>query len=293
MRNVFIKLYFKFFLWIYYRDISVVGIENIPQKEPALLIANHPNAIIDAAIVVSKIKRDINLTAKGTLGKIPILSGILRRNNVVFFHRKQDAQKIDRDAMNKANLMKCVKVLQNGDLMLIFPEGLSYATGGLHQFKLGVSRISKLYYEETGKVIPIIPIHLNYHKKEKMRSHVDMRIFTPVIKEKEFIKTENYEIEVTNELETQMREYEDSIEHDEAPQGKFKNTFLSFMLFLISLPGLIYALLPSFLILKLSNKISKREDAFATARLFLSFVLFPIILLIELSIFSVMISFQL
>ena len=48
----------------YYSDVIVQGRVRIPERGPVLVVANHPNAMVDAMLVASSIDRRVLLTAK-------------------------------------------------------------------------------------------------------------------------------------------------------------------------------------------------------------------------------------
>ena len=56
----------------YYRDILVQGVERIPRRGPVLVVANHPNALVDALLIGTSIPRRVLLTAKATLFDQPL-----------------------------------------------------------------------------------------------------------------------------------------------------------------------------------------------------------------------------
>ena len=48
---------------IFFRRIEVEGVENVPATGPVLLVPNHPNAIVDALVIVISLKRPVSVTA--------------------------------------------------------------------------------------------------------------------------------------------------------------------------------------------------------------------------------------
>jgi 1-acyl-sn-glycerol-3-phosphate acyltransferase len=55
-----------------------------------LIIANHPNALVDAMLVASSVDRRVLLTAKATLFKNPFLASLVGAVRVVPLHRARD-----------------------------------------------------------------------------------------------------------------------------------------------------------------------------------------------------------
>src|SRR5215207_4950064 len=58
----------------YYSDIAVQGAERVPRAGPLLILANHPNALIDPLLVGTAVMRRVLLTAKATLFEQPALA---------------------------------------------------------------------------------------------------------------------------------------------------------------------------------------------------------------------------
>ena len=56
----------------YFRGIHVRGMESVPDSGPVLFIANHPNSLLDPAILIHVLDRPIHFGAKHTLFKTPL-----------------------------------------------------------------------------------------------------------------------------------------------------------------------------------------------------------------------------
>src|SRR5688500_20289969 len=62
----------------YYPRIEVTGGSLIPRTGPVLLVANHPNSLIDPVLLGVAAQRPVRLMAKAPLFKIPIFGDVLR-----------------------------------------------------------------------------------------------------------------------------------------------------------------------------------------------------------------------
>src|SRR4029079_17966083 len=80
----------------YYRDIHVEGLERIPRRRPLLLVVNHPNALVDALLVIWIVPRRVLITAKAPLFANPLAGALLRFAGVVPLHRTSDATATER-----------------------------------------------------------------------------------------------------------------------------------------------------------------------------------------------------
>src|SRR4051812_29308130 len=74
----------------YYADVVVQGEERVPARGPLIVVANHPNALVDALLVGTALRRRILLTAKATLFEHPLLAPLLRGIGVVPLRRAAD-----------------------------------------------------------------------------------------------------------------------------------------------------------------------------------------------------------
>ena len=71
----------------YYAEIVVQGAGRAPRRGPLLIVANHPNALIDPLLVGTALPRRVMLTAKATLFEHPALSALLHAAGVVPLRR--------------------------------------------------------------------------------------------------------------------------------------------------------------------------------------------------------------
>ena len=109
------------------------GLENIPQNGSAILAGNHTH-ILDAAIVVSSLKREIHMMAKQEL-----FNSRLSR----WFFRSMGCISVNRSIHDKKAKYSAIDVLNNGGLIGIFPEGTVNKTDDIIlPFKYGAVSIA-------------------------------------------------------------------------------------------------------------------------------------------------------
>lgn len=112
--------------------ICIEGAENIPQSGAAVLIANHRHALDPVAMGVVT-KRPVHFLAKKEL-----FSKSISR----WFLLKLLCIPIDRENMDRTAIRESVNVLEQGEILGVFPEGTRSRTGELLPFKSGVSFIA-------------------------------------------------------------------------------------------------------------------------------------------------------
>lgn len=169
----------------YYRDIEVLGIERIPRGAPALLAANHNNALVDALLIGSVLPRRVRLTAKATLLEHPITRWIVRAVGIVPLRRTSDEQatrhvvadRTPNESRNDEAFALVVEALAAGELVLIFPEGKSHSEPSLAPLKTRCARIAlQARVTRDIRALRIIPVGLTFEEKSVPRSRVLVQI---------------------------------------------------------------------------------------------------------------------
>ena len=100
---------------------EVIGVENFPKDGGILLCSNHIEAL-DPPVVGINAPRPVHFMAKEELFHIPILKSILPGVNAFPVKRGMS----DRDALRRA-----IKLLKDGEVVGLFPEGTRSKDGTL------------------------------------------------------------------------------------------------------------------------------------------------------------------
>lgn len=117
---IFARETVRAFLKPFYR-IEVIGQENVPEKGPVIICSNHIDNL-DPPVVGITVIRPVHFMAKEELFKVPILGKIISKTNAFPVKRGMS----DRDALRKA-----LKVLKDGNVLGLFPEGTRSKDGKL------------------------------------------------------------------------------------------------------------------------------------------------------------------
>ena len=136
---------------------------------PLLLVANHPNSLLDPALVQATAGRQVRFLAKSTLCAGHLLSPLIRRSGAIPVYRRIDA---GADTSRNNEMFSAVMTaLARGEAVCLFPEGISHARGYLEPLRTGAAR---MVLEGAGRGIPvtIIPIGLNFERFSRFRSRV-------------------------------------------------------------------------------------------------------------------------
>ncbi len=109
--------------------MQCVGLENIPDEGPAIIACNH-RAYLDPPLIGASVRtRQVYFLAKKELQKIPVVGFIL--NDCCIW--------VDRKAKDGKSMDVAVKMLDEGRLVCIFPEGTRSKTDKLLPGRSGVA----------------------------------------------------------------------------------------------------------------------------------------------------------
>ncbi|HEV7192202.1 MAG TPA: lysophospholipid acyltransferase family protein [Jatrophihabitantaceae bacterium] len=124
------------------------GLENIPDDRPAILASNHLS-FCDSFFMPVMVPRKVTFLAKAEYFTTPGIKGFLSR----MFFAGVGQVPIDRDDADasRAALKTGVRVLREGKLLGIYPEGTRSPDGRLYRGKTGVARMA---LESGALVIP-------------------------------------------------------------------------------------------------------------------------------------------
>jgi 1-acyl-sn-glycerol-3-phosphate acyltransferase len=122
-------------------DIKAYGIENVPEHGGALIVSNHCS-FLDPVLVGVQILRPMNFMAKSELWTNPIFGRLISSVNA--FPIRQGEGDI-------GAVRETIRLLQNGALLNIFPEGSRSDDGELAPIQTGISLIVRKAN------VPVIP----------------------------------------------------------------------------------------------------------------------------------------
>lgn len=100
----------------FFTGVKTYGKENIPKEGGFIICANHI-AVRDVILMGATCPRQIKFVAKKELFSVPVLSTVIKALGAV---------KIDRGGNDVGALRKSVELVENGELISIFPQGHRY-----------------------------------------------------------------------------------------------------------------------------------------------------------------------
>jgi len=172
----FLKLIVGLGIRLYYKRIVVKNIQFLDHEGPMIIIANHPNTLMDAWMVGHVCKQPIYYMAKGTFFNSPFKKWILKGLNMIPINRQTDIKV--KGVNNADSFEECYSILEEGKTLVIFPEGNSHLERQLRQLKSGAARIALETEKRNNRDLnlKIVPMGIFYAQAEKFRSSVLINI---------------------------------------------------------------------------------------------------------------------
>ncbi|HEX2780496.1 MAG TPA: lysophospholipid acyltransferase family protein [Gemmatimonadaceae bacterium] len=170
----------------YYSEIDIVGVERVPLDVPLLVVANHPNAVVDPMLVASTLPRRLTFTGKATLFENPLLRVFLRAVGMVPLRRASD-ERARRgaggapDPRRNADAFRAViEALAARRAVLVFPEGKSHDDPTIAPLKTGTARMALQAREAGVRDIAILPIGFVFEDKARPRTRILVEVGEPL-----------------------------------------------------------------------------------------------------------------
>ncbi|MGB8506908.1 MAG: lysophospholipid acyltransferase family protein [Pyrinomonadaceae bacterium] len=197
----FVQVVFSVALRLFFRRIETSGARLVPETGALIFVLNHPNGLIDAALVFCALPRRISFLAKSTLFHLPLVGFFLRAAETLPLYRRVD-EGADM-TQNSRTFEACRALLRRGRCIALFPEGVSHNVPRLMPVKTGAARIALgalsigeavattngpagASSDATGETSPrsfdlrIVPVGLYYTSKTTFRSEALLRFGRPV-----------------------------------------------------------------------------------------------------------------
>jgi 1-acyl-sn-glycerol-3-phosphate acyltransferase len=167
-------------LGFYFRRIERFHAERVPAAGPVLFVSNHPNSLTDSFVIGASVPRKVNFVATVQLFRWAPLRWLLTQCGVIPINRVKDDPKAMRTIAD--TFEACFRVLEAGEAVGIFPEGITYDDAQLKEVKSGAARLAlEIEHRHGGKLgLLIVPAGLTYSAKEIYRSDVLVHFGEPL-----------------------------------------------------------------------------------------------------------------
>jgi 1-acyl-sn-glycerol-3-phosphate acyltransferase len=124
------------------------GEENIPAEGAALLVCNHVS-FVDAVLLMAASPRPIRFVMDHRIFRLPVLGWMFKLAKAIPIAPQKENAAVYAAAFEAAD-----RVLAEGDLLCIFPEGAITSDGELGEFRSGMMKILER------RPVPVVPLAL-------------------------------------------------------------------------------------------------------------------------------------
>jgi 1-acyl-sn-glycerol-3-phosphate acyltransferase len=164
---------FRIMFKLFYR-YHIEGAENIPKTGGAIISPNHMS-FFDPPLAGAAMKRPLYFMAKKELFDIPVFGWTIRQTNA--FPVKRGVQ--DMSAMRHA-----FSLLEEGHLLLMFPEGTRSKDGKLSKARAGAGMVA------CHAQVPLIPVKLENTNMMSKLKKIIIKYGKPIYPPKNFSKND-------------------------------------------------------------------------------------------------------
>ncbi|KAF0716602.1 hypothetical protein AaE_011054, partial [Aphanomyces astaci] len=162
--------FLRFACHLYFRRITVHGVNNLPREGPVVVCPNHPNMMIDVLLVLTQcthMGRNPYAWAKASMFKNPVAGRILRALGAVPVYR---------------------------------PPGTSYTLPHMLELRTGVMRVATGFVKAYDTPITVVPLGLTYFNKDRFRSEVSLEFGEPIIVDQAVIHSDAFSTDERSEV---------------------------------------------------------------------------------------------
>lgn len=165
-------------------DLHVTGLDNVPERGPAILVARHYHHLYDAAAILANVEREVHvLIAADWLGggwRLSMMQRLAAAARWPMVWRQGAAWRLNREGYRAS-----LKLLEEGRLLLIFPEGypnvdplgtLKSESEPFLPFDPGFLVLA----EHARCDVPLVPVGLSYAKRNADGCSVCLRFGVPI-----------------------------------------------------------------------------------------------------------------
>ncbi len=175
----------RFLVWLLIHTIykvKVTGIDNIPESGAAIVAANHVS-FVDPLIIGGVIRRPVRFVMHYRIFEMPLLKFIFKTGKAIPIAGRKEHPEILEQAYQRMH-----EVIEEGNILGIFPEGAITTSGEIQTFKPG---IEKIVASQPAMVVPMALCNLwgslfsrrdPLHKRRpyKFRALIELRIGQPI-----------------------------------------------------------------------------------------------------------------
>jgi 1-acyl-sn-glycerol-3-phosphate acyltransferase len=170
--------------WVTWREVAIDDLD-ATESGPVLLVANHFGGVSDAIVLMSVLPRRPRILADDAIWKVPVARQVMQWIGAIPVHRGHSGSTDNTDMFAAAH-----DALAAGELVLIFPEGITREEPSIGRVRSGAARIAIGARAAGVRNIRIVPAGLHYEDKAAFRSVVYVREGQPIDLDDEIARDE-------------------------------------------------------------------------------------------------------
>jgi len=174
-----LRPFVAFLLRFFIKKITITGLENIPKSGAVILAATHANSFLDAAIIGCKIDRRMWSLGRGDIFRKKLAGKILSSFFMLPIHRLSEGKEHLRG--NDATFDRCIELFKQGEIVLIFSEGICTHQTKLLPLKKGTARLAQQAWSE-GIDVTVVPIGITYDSFFNFGKVINMNVNKGIVK---------------------------------------------------------------------------------------------------------------
>lgn len=161
----------------HFRRVRVLHRERFPRSGAVLLVANHPSAWADAVLLLGAFGRKLHFLVEGNQFHPWTRALLLRLFGALPVHAHGSDPAAP--AKNAETFRRCEALLDRGEVVAVFPEGVSATDRTVMPLRLGAARLA-LSYAGKGRPLALVAVGLHYSDRVAFRSDVAINVGEPV-----------------------------------------------------------------------------------------------------------------
>ncbi len=145
---------------LYFRQVVLIDHRKVPNQRPVILAPNHQNSFFDAMMAAIFVPQRFTFLARADVFRHRWFRKIMYLVSCLPAYRTSDGFAKVRN--NESTFQQCQNLLDDGESILIFPEGNQDFGYRLRPLKKGLARIALEFTNRTGQSVPVIPVGVHF-----------------------------------------------------------------------------------------------------------------------------------
>jgi glycerol-3-phosphate O-acyltransferase/dihydroxyacetone phosphate acyltransferase len=181
MLYFFLKPLVQLAIKVYFRNIFLSGLQNLPHQKPFLIAMNHPTAFLEPVIMAANINKPIHFLARGDHFNKSFYRFLLNQAKMIPVFRQKESG-FGSLKNNYDTFFRCYEYISKGELVALFPEGRTEHEKRLRPLQRGVARIAfgTLTHFPHLDDLYIVPIGVSYADAISFRTTPILHIGEPM-----------------------------------------------------------------------------------------------------------------